>query len=121
MNDPFGTQHNGIILSAENDQITKKEKKVDMVKIFLASVPYLEDSKDALSQIVDTVQDDEVKKKVEGFINSILKITEDILDLTKVAIRGVRQETSIQEDLANKTITPEMISAKPPQPEKPVV
>jgi hypothetical protein len=128
MKDPFGTATSMIVLSADRAEPmakrdAKDNKKANLVKIYLAAVPSLEDAKDALVEISDSVEDQEIKGKVEEFINSIFKITEDILDLTKVAVRGVRQQAQEQAQPQAQTqtttpapapqqqkITPEMIS-----------
>lgn len=117
MKDPFGIQGQKVILSATNgaaQDVIKKEKKVDLVKVYLASIPSLETAKNDLESVLEGVQDDAIKGKVEGFIKSILQITEEILDLTKVAIRGekeVLQEST--QPAKGQAITPEMISGNP--------
>jgi hypothetical protein len=117
MKDVFGTGHNQITLTAYykgDADIIKKDKnmKTNLVKIYLAAVPSLEETKDALVEISEGVSDATTKAKIDEFITSILKITEEILDLTKVAVRGVRAEAS-QENAAETTrpsITPGMIN-----------
>lgn len=115
MIDPFGIQQQKIVLSAikDSDNVVKKEKKVDMVKIYLAAIPSLETAKNDLEAVMEGIQNEEIKTKIEGFIASILQITEEVLDLTKVAIRGEKEVVKgVTPD--NKAITPEMISGKPP-------
>ena len=118
MKDVFGTASNQIILAAVDGEIvTKKDsRKTNLVKIYLSAVPNLENTKDALVEIADTVDDEATKAKVEEFINAILKITEDILDLTKVAVKGVRAEVSKDNAVpqARPAITPGMISGQEP-------
>ena len=127
MKDVFGTGNNQIILTAaerDGETVVKKEKKdrsSSMVKIYLASIPNLEAVKDALTEISESTADGPVKEKMEGFIASILKITEEILDLTKVAVRGVRAEATEATEapgdaIARPTITPGMISGQEPIP-----
>ena len=124
MKDVFGTGNNQIILTAAKDgeTIVKKDnKKVNSAKIFLASVPRLEDTKDALMEISETMDDGPTKAKIDEFVASIIKITEEILDLTKVAVRGVRAEATEATEApgdatARPTITPGMISGQEPIP-----
>jgi hypothetical protein len=118
MKDVFGTAQNQIILTAaerDDGNVVKKDKKdrsSSMVKIYLASIPNLEAVKDALTEISESTADGPIKEKMDGFIASILKITEEILDLTKVAVRGVRAEASqgAVAETTRPTITPGMIS-----------
>ena len=120
MKDVFGSGHNQIILTAaDSEGIVKKDKKekTNMVKIFLVAVPALEQVKDALSDISESTADGPTKEKIDGFIANVLKITEDILDLTKVAVRGVRAEATEAAEapgsaLERPTITPGMISGQ---------
>jgi len=118
MKDVFGTASNQIILAAVDGEVVAKKdsKKTNLVKIYLSAVPNLENTKDALVEIADTVDDEATKAKVEEFINAILKITEDILDLTKVAVKGVRAEVSKDNAVpqARPAITPGMISGQEP-------
>jgi hypothetical protein len=122
MKDVFGTAQNQIILSAADSDgnIVKKDKKdkTNMVKVYLASIPNLEAAKEALTEISESTADGPVKAKIDEFIASILKITEDILDLTKVAVRGVRAEATeaTGDATARPTITPGMISGQEPIP-----
>ena len=127
MKDVFGSGHNQIILTAtekDGDTVVKKDKKdrsSSMVKIYLASIPNLEAVKDALTEISESTADGPVKAKIDEFIASILKITEEILDLTKVAVRGVRAEATEATEAtgnapARPTITPDMISGREPIP-----
>jgi len=127
MKDVFGTAQNQIILAAnerDGDTVVKKDKKdmkTNMVKIYLASVPSLEDAKDSLVEISESIADGPTKAKIDEFIANILKITEDILDLTKVAVRGVRAEATEATEAtgnatARPTITPGMISGQEPIP-----
>lgn len=119
MKNVFGTENNQIILTAaerDDGTVVKKDKKdrsSSMVKIYLASIPNLEAVKDALTEISESTADGPVKEKMDGFIASILKITEEILDLTKVAVRGVRAEATadaLEATTARPTITPGMIA-----------
>jgi len=122
MKDVFGTERNQLILTASDsgNNVVKKDKKdmkTNLVKIYLGSVPSLEDAKDSLVEISESIGDGPTKEKIDGFINSILKITEDILDLTKVAVRGVRAEaTEGTAEAARPPITPGMISGQEPIP-----
>lgn len=124
MKDVFGTGHNQLILTAadkDSETVVKKDsKKANLVKIYLASVPSLEDAKDALVEISESIGDGPTKTKIDEFVNSILKITEDILDLTKVAVRGVRAEateaTAQTAETPRQSITPDMISGRSPIP-----
>ena len=126
MKDVFGSGNQIILTAAEGDTVVKKEKKdrsSSMVKIYLASIPNLEAVKDALAEISENTADGPVKEKMDGFIASILKITEDILDLTKVAVRGVRAEATegvegagAADATARPAITPGMISGSEPIP-----
>jgi hypothetical protein len=124
MKDVFGSGHNQIILTAaDSEGVVKKDKKekTNMVKVYLASIPNLEAAKEALTEISESTADGPVKAKIDEFIASILKITEDILDLTKVAVRGVRAEATESTEAsgqasARPTITPGMISGQEPIP-----
>ena len=111
--DVFGTAQNQLILTAadkDGETVVKKDsKKANLVKIYLASVPSLEDAKDALVEISESIGEGPTKAKIDEFVASILKITEDILDLTKVAVRGVRAEAT--EEATNKEVAPPAISA----------
>jgi hypothetical protein len=119
MRDPFGMQQSRIVLSSgDKNSVTKKDKKndIDLVKIYLASVPALESAKEELENISQSVQDEAVKNKVNGFVKSIITITEEILDLTKIAIRQERNADSATESVADprQVITPEMINGTMP-------
>jgi hypothetical protein len=126
MKDVFGTAQNQLILTAaerDDGTVVKKDKKekTNMVKVYLASIPNLEAAKDALTEISESTADGPVKAKIDEFIASILKITEEILDLTKVAVRGVRAEATEATEAtgnapARPTITPDMISGREPIP-----
>ena len=119
MKDVFGTGNNSIVLTAadkDGETMIKKDKKdkTNMVKIYLASIPSLESAKDALTEISESIPEGPTKTKIDEFVASIVKITEDILDLTKVAVKGVRKDEGSVEQLPSPeaTITPGMISGR---------
>jgi len=117
MNNPFGSLNNNIVVNAseQRNEVVKKEKKVDLVKLYLASIPSLETVKIDLTEMAEQIDDEEIKQKINKFTEAILTIIEEILDLTKVAIRGVRQDIK-DETQERPKITSDMLSSKMKSP-----
>ena len=115
-NNPFGSK----IVLAENEQKPnqKKEKKqTDLVKIHLACIPSLEDAKEKLTDVLESIEDGELKNIVNAFVDQLEAIEERVLSLTMDGIKNARQKR--QDVIAPQAITPGMISGSESIPEAP--
>ena len=94
-------------------------KKIDLVGIYLASVPSLQKAKEELEKIKTSMKDSANCAKCDEWVEKITSVMEEILDHTKVAIRGEIEQASPEKATPGATpaITPGMISGQEAIPE----
>jgi hypothetical protein len=93
-------------------------KKIDLVSIYLATVPSLQKAKEELEKVKAALKDSGNSPKCDEWVEKITTVMEDILDHTKVAIRGEIEEASPSKDAAaGPAISADMISGRAPIPE----
>jgi hypothetical protein len=94
-------------------------KKIDLVGIYLASVPSLQKAKEELEKIKASMKDSTNCEKCGEWVEKITSVMEEILDHTKIAIRGELEEASPSKEIpgAAPAISADMISGKAPIPE----
>jgi len=101
----------------KTEKVEKKPKSSDLVKIQLACIPSLENAKDDLNEVMETLTDEALRKAVNGFLDQLETIEENILALTMQGIKDTRKSRLPTE--AAPAITPGMISGSEPIPEAP--
>ena len=101
----------------KTDKPEKKPKSSDLVKIQLACVPSLENAKDDLNEVLETLEDEALKASVSGFLDQLEAIEEKVLALTMQGIKDARRMRLPEQGAS--AITPGMISGSEPIPATP--
>lgn len=93
---PFGVTTRIGLSATAAAKVQKQEeaKKVDLVGIYLATVPSLQKAKEELEQLKTSLSDNSTSEKCGEWVEQIVAIMEEILDYTKAAIRGEAEAAS---------------------------